>query len=145
MAQENFHAVAPIEDVAKSKNGLTKIVGNGSAVLELPGCKKVRRVFIGDQELPQKIEEILPYQQGDIPEKSEQLLWKLDTDGPTPILLRSKKSNDGIWQEGQAVFIDGDFAKEAPVSTNAKKAEEAKAAADAKAKAEADANKKEGA
>ncbi len=133
MAQEHFHSVAPVQEAIKAQKGLTKFVGNGTAILELPGCKKVRRVFIGEIELPEKIEEILPYQQGEIPTSSEVLLWKLDTDGSAPILLRSKKSNDGIWQEGQAVFIDGDFAKEAPT---AKKAEETKPATAPEAKKE---------
>jgi hypothetical protein len=143
MAQENFHTVAPIEEATKAQKGLTKFVGNGTPILELPGCKKVRRVFIGEIELPETIEELEPHEHGVIPGKVEQRLWKLDKDGPTPILLRSKKSNDGIWQEGQAVFIDGDFAKDAPVSPDTKKAEEAKAAADAKAKADAEAKKAE--
>lgn len=143
MAQEHFHSVAPVQEAAKAQKGLTKFVGNGTASLELPGCKKVRRVFIGDQELPEKIEEVQPYEFGEIPKTSEQLMWKLERDGGTPILLRSLKSNDGIWQDGQAVFIDGDFEKPAAATTEAKKAEEAKAAAEAKAKAEAEAKKAE--
>jgi len=128
MAQEHFHSVAPVQEAIKAQKGLTKFVGNGTPNLELPGCKKVRRVFIGDQELPEKIEEVQPYEFGEIPNTSEQLMWKLERDGATPILLRSLKSNDGIWQDGQAVFIDGDFEKPAAASVAKNEAPKAPAA-----------------
>lgn len=111
MSTAQFHPIAPLDKATKEKEGFVMLVGNGTPMLECPRLKKLKRVFIGDVELPLKLTETYLIGGG----KTEDVtLDMVRVEQPekngSPILLRNIKSNNGIWQEGQAIFIDGDFA-----------------------------------
>lgn len=149
MLQEHFHPLVGISEEERSAKNVRQFVGDGTPVLKVPGLKEVTSVRVGTADIPLTMTEQVPI---DVDarrhETHEIALIKLDKapDG-TPILLRSIKSNNGMWQAGVPVFVGGKWEGEKvaapPVNSSAAKAkaEAAKqqAEADAKAKAEAEA------
>ena len=150
MLQEHFHPLVGISEEERSAKNVRQFVGDGSPVLKVPGLKEVTSVRVGTADIPLTMTEQVPIDvDAKRHETHEIALIKLDKapDG-TPILMRSIKSNNGMWQAGVPVFVGGKWGdtKEVtapPVDNSAAKAkaEAAKqqAEADAKAKAEAEA------
>lgn len=109
MSGDQFHNVATIQEEKKAKSGLTAFVGDGTPVLRVPGLKEVKKLFIGNEELPLKIKELQLVDSAGNTEPVEIDMVQLTKDAEGEILLRNKKSNDGIWQDGQKFYIEGVF------------------------------------
>ncbi len=115
MLPKMFHKVEPVEKSERAAANFKEFKGDGSALLREPGLKKVNRVRVGATELPKSIKESVPTDLTHSKfEEHEFDMYQLDVDGTgTPVLLRSIKSNDGLWQDGVSVYIDGEWEKPA--------------------------------
>jgi hypothetical protein len=104
---------------------LVRFVGDGTTLLKTPGCTSVRKVFVDHIEIPEILVNTINLDGAGNLGTEEIRMWKLTTDvDGGAALQRSVVSNDGIWQLGQNVFIDGDF--EEPKKAKAAKTEPAK-------------------
>ena len=149
MLQEHFHPMVGISTEERAAKNIRQFVGDGSPVLKVPGLKEDTSVRVGTVDIPLTMTEEVPL---DIDAKRHETheiaLIKLDKapDG-TPTLLRSIKSNNGMWQAGVPIFVGGKWGDEKasapPVDASAAKAKadaaKQQAEADAKAKADAEA------
>ncbi|MBS1727380.1 MAG: hypothetical protein JST51_11715 [Armatimonadetes bacterium] len=106
-----FHDVETSESKRQFEEGLRKFKGDGQPFIRIQGVQKVHRVFVGTQEVPEfRHDTVLTDPAGTRTSVTEIPLWKyaIGPDG-VPILLRSKVSHDGIWQDRADIYIDGDF------------------------------------
>lgn len=84
--------------------------GEGTGVLHVPGCLKVTSVRVGTVDVPEIINSDVPDPMNPTRIVVENMLgWKLVEHDGMPTLLRSRKSNDGIWQAGVTILVTGDW------------------------------------
>lgn len=104
----NFQQNAVAPNVRKVPNA-RRFDGNGESALPVPGLMEVERVFVGEMEIP-LTEVIVVPMNADQTEKErlEDALIQLtdDADG-NRVLMRSYRSNLGIWQDGATVTVIG--------------------------------------
>jgi hypothetical protein len=104
-----FHSVRNFAPLVADGVEVREFLGDGSAVLLVPGLQSLVSVQVGrtpidltrDYQFPvnsdfyRKVTTTLP-----------QAAVVAGDDG-VPILVRSKHSNDGVWQKGETVFVGG--------------------------------------
>lgn len=107
----------PPKAVEGPKGTVRSFEGDGTPFLKVPGLIKVRSVRIGTTEIPLTITEHYPIDLTEnltnLEEHDVPLIKQDKLDDGTPILIRSIKSNDGFWQKGVEVHVDGSWSKEA--------------------------------
>lgn len=149
MLQEHFHPIAGVPTEERMAKNIRQFVGDGTPLLKVPGLKEVTSVRVGSADIPLSIEERVPTDpDAKLHQTVEVALIKLDKleDG-TPVLMRSVKSNNGMWQNGVAVYVGGKWSGDKeptapPVDNDTAKAKAEAAKQQAKADAEADAKAK---
>jgi len=79
--------------------------------IELPGCKAIHEVRMGNMVLPSTVSHSVPtdathknFETHEIP-----LYALVEGHDGTPLLLRSHMSNDGKWQTGHTVHVKGEW------------------------------------
>ena len=110
----SFHEFPTAKD-APDLGTARVFTGDGSALLKVPGIVSVSQVRIGDTILPLFEERTYPTDStGTKFEDREEKMLDIQTDPAdgTPTLLRSKLSNDGLWQAGQIVYVSGEWEDE---------------------------------
>lgn len=123
MVQAIFHPLvnsAPDGPISKFRT----FVGDGTPQLIVPGLLEVEAVRVGTVDIPLTLKEdvLVDLSEAAKTEEHEHEMIRLESspDG-TPVLLRSIKSNDGIWQPGVTVFVAGKWADEVPATKADKK------------------------
>lgn len=108
---------AQLDDYTRQEEELANtrsFTGNGTAFLEVPGLRKVTGVRIGQYQMPLTETREYPLD-GTLArvEKVEEPMVDLQvrTDG-TPFLVRSVLSNDGRWNNGETIYVTGDWQDE---------------------------------
>lgn len=103
----------PPTSTGDKADGLRTFEGDGTRFLAVPGLKTLHGLFVGGVPLPLAIEESYPDNATDnLPNQTvhEIPLVAIDRmDDGTPVIVRSIKSNDGTWQRGVKVQVDGDW------------------------------------
>lgn len=122
----SFHTIEGLtEQERRRRPNSREFKGDGTPFLKVPGLRALAAgdgaVRVGDLELPAVYTYRVPLDVSltEFETRSEPLV-KLDRapDG-TPILLRNKHSNDGIWQPGLSIFVDGEWDEEAAAESKA--------------------------
>ncbi|MEO7718160.1 MAG: hypothetical protein ABIY70_18310 [Capsulimonas sp.] len=104
-----FHDLSGMTQDETAADNVRQFVGTGTPFLAVLGLTLLQGVRVGSMALPLTIEQEFPTDQT---MKRLQVqtsdLVKLETspDGE-PFLLRSKQSNDGIWQKDIPIFVTG--------------------------------------
>jgi hypothetical protein len=86
-------------------------VGDGTPYLKVPGLQRVQDVRLSGLSLPPKEIREFPADASLtrlLPVENPLYGVQAAADG-TPILLRNRTSNDGIWQEGERVYVTGEW------------------------------------
>jgi hypothetical protein len=110
-----FHAITGITAQEREAKNVREFVADGTPELRVPGLISLESVRIGTTSIPLERDYKLP-SNGNFTEKVNitlpQVAHDVTPDG-VPILLRSKHSNDGIWQKGAKVYVAGEWESEA--------------------------------
>jgi hypothetical protein len=104
---------APLEGMHRDEviAGDTRVfVGDGTSYVKVAGLQELQGVRIGSCEIPLEAPFAFP-EFGNLPQKVR-TSWPLvtvaiDPSDDTPVLIRSQQSNDGIWQQGERIFVRG--------------------------------------
>ena len=108
-AQGQFVSTASAKALDDDPN-VRKFFGDGTNHLVIPGIQEIERVWIGSTEIPlfEKLE--FPADGSEKPRMwvhNHQMLAIDRTSEGNTVLLRSERSNDGIWQKDQPIYIKG--------------------------------------
>lgn len=122
-----FHSLQTARRGQETDANTRMFTGDGTPFLRLPDLKTVEVVRLGSTVLPftERRRYPLDADGNHHQEVTHELLTiEVDEDG-TPVLLRSKLSNDGIWQKGATIAVTGEWGAEAetgaaPVDPKAK-------------------------
>lgn len=107
-----FHPLRARE-IDSARGGTTReFVGDGTGHLRTPGLRGMpTAVRIGGLELPLTLEQRFPLH----PDPSEKITITVpmidvvrDHDG-VPVLRRNQQSNDGYWQKGERIYVQGEW------------------------------------
>ncbi len=103
-----------------------KFEGDGTPFLFVPNLTKVEAVTVGNTNVPlveerRYVEDATGRETAPIPRP---LISLDETPDGRKVLLRSKLSNDGIWQKGVQIFVTGVWADDPSTKTKSKKAKE---------------------
>jgi hypothetical protein len=105
-----FHPLEGLNEAEQAAANVRQFQGDGTPYLKVPGLERVTSIRVGAQEIPLEIEQRFP-KDGTLRELAtvSTPLISLQT-GPdgVPVLLRSKQSNDGVWQNAP-VYVAGDW------------------------------------
>lgn len=106
-----FHSISGITAAEKRADNVREFIGDGTPFLRVPGLKKVLGVRIGQMSLP--LETTIKYpvdpQHTDMKTEKVALVQRDVLPDGTPVLLRNQMSNDGMWQQGQPIYVTGDW------------------------------------
>lgn len=111
-----FHSMELPGQTPEAHDNARQFVGTGTPFLMVPGCRAVTDVWVRETKLPEEIVNMVPMDaDGKILERQAHPCFLLVTapDG-IPVLLRSKQSNDGIWQENVAITVAGEWDEAVP-------------------------------
>lgn len=127
----NFHSIGGLT-AQENKDARTRVfVGLGTAFLLVAGLVQVESVRIDGQEIPLFEDRSYPLD-GSLTRFEtvrEEIIGKTEhPETGVPILLRSKLSNDGIWQKDSQIHVTGEWADDDAPAAKAPKAPAAKAA-----------------
>ena len=118
MIQSIFHPVTEAVAPTDPRN-FRPFIGDGTPYLKVPGLKSVSAVRVGTVEIPLDLEEEVLNDLSELQRtethKHELIRLEQDADG-SPILMRSIKSNDGMWQTGVTVYVAGEWATDKPAA-----------------------------
>lgn len=111
-----FHPLEGITAQEAQAANVKQFAGDGTPYLKVPGLKSVKSVRIGTQVLPMEIKQRFPKDSTgkELIETTSPMVQVQNGPDGTPILLRSIQSNDGVWQAGAQIFIQGDWEDDAP-------------------------------
>ena len=119
-----FPAVFSQADIARptfDPNRTRTFVGDGTPLLKTPGLKKVDGVMVGNLSIPISIKEKYPTSPmlNEVSVVDEPLFAIRVMDGET-YLLRSLRSNHGMWQKDVEIRIMGDWDEDAATAPTPK-------------------------
>lgn len=117
----NFHPMGGLTEQEKRQRPNTReFKGDGTPYLPVPGLISLApgdgAVRVGTLELPAN----LTYQVAvdatlqNLETRVEPTVVVRHAPDGTPVLLRNVRSNDGFWQPGMSVFVDGEWDEEVP-------------------------------
>ena len=110
-----FHTMDTHLSDPETRKRVRTFEGTGTYLLPVPGAREVTAVWVRGTAQPKEVVNLLPMDpDGKILKEHRHPGFKLDKlpDG-TPVLLRSKQLNDGIWQE-TAIEVEGDWDDQVP-------------------------------
>lgn len=153
----SFHTIEGLSEAERQlRPNVREFRGDGTPYLKVPGLLKLAEgdgaVRVGDLELPATYTYQVPLDGSERPQmetRTEPMVILRNAPDGTPILLRNRHSNEGMWQDGVAVYVDGEWAPDAPSEASValqevqrlREADETRRREEADAKAKADAEK----
>lgn len=97
-------------ELRKPAQNTRTFTATGSTLLPVAGLMALQRVWIGDVEIPLTVAEMVPINSdATAHEQVEVELVRLETGASGPVLRRSVKSNDGFWQQGAQITVQGSW------------------------------------
>lgn len=110
-----FADITVMDKIAQQDARTRAFVGDGSVYLRVPGLKSVEAINVGGADVPpkhtQKLVQNLSMET--YPETIDLFRLGRAMDG-TPVLVRNKQSNFGIWQKGAMIYVRGEWEEDAP-------------------------------
>lgn len=114
-----FHPLDGLTQEEKIADNVREFVGNGTPYLEVPGLKKVQSVRVGTMDIPLTFEQEFPVDPSGnrLQSVSAPLIALKRTPNGKQVLLRGIQSNNGIWQDGEKIYVQGDWEAEKPAGS----------------------------
>lgn len=112
-----MHPIAGYDRTYENDQRTRVFYGDGGPYLRVPGLLNLERVRIGSIDVPrERIDMVLMDATGKNLAPMRIPLWDVSpaADG-VPVLRRGIASNNGLWQEGVAVFLTGDWDESVPL------------------------------
>jgi hypothetical protein len=106
-----FHSLTGLTAQERDASNVREFTGDGTPYLKVPGLKSVSYVRVGGTVVPLEHEQAFPNPddlRATVTETEKLIDLQFDAQ-KTPILLRSKQSNHGLWQAGVPVFVGGEW------------------------------------
>lgn len=115
------------QDAAKtiaSRANVRTFIADGTGTIELPGCKRVDAVYLNGLDIPRTTtRNFLKHDPGKaLDQQTVEIDHWVFMEDPTgmPVLHRSHLSNDGIWQAGAKVMVEGEWEDDKPAAKKTK-------------------------
>jgi hypothetical protein len=113
MLQSHFHPLYELDKALPGNGQFRQFVGDGTAYLKVPGLLSITAVRVGTTDIPLTLKEEVLIDMSEAAKtewhEHELIRFAMDVDG-IPVVMRSIKSNDGIWQPGVNVYVAGTWA-----------------------------------
>ena len=106
-----FHPVAGVDRREEVAANTRAFKGDGTPYLKVPGLLKVEGIRVNFAELPLVEKREYPVDhthQRLMTDEFPTVALEQAQDG-TPVLLRSITSNDGLWQDGEPIYVTGEW------------------------------------
>ena len=106
-----FHPIEGLSQLEAQAANVRPFVGDGTPYLKVPRLRSVQSVRLGSQILPPTIKQEYPVDLSMTKLHAVEMplyILQFQADG-MPVLMRSIQSNDGVWQAGSPIFVQGDW------------------------------------
>jgi hypothetical protein len=108
-----FHSTQQSPSGIEAEGEVRIFVGDGSPVLKVPNLEKVLSVHVGRTKVPLERDYKFPLNAD--AERKEKVRTTLphivldENEAGEKVLMRSKHSNDGNWQDGVKIYVGGEW------------------------------------